>query len=297
MLSVIIVNWNSGAQLKKCVQSLINFGHDIGEIIIVDNNSSDDSMRMLPYSPKIKEIILEKNIGFGQACNVGAQSSSSPYLLFLNPDTYVLENTIKDSVEFLQKDSSIGVLGVKLFDDDKVSRSCARDPSFFSLLSHSTGLSRLIKKTGYHMQEWDHLSSRYVDHVIGAFYMMPKNIFDKLGGFDPRFFVYFEDLDLSKRVKELGFNIFYNANISAYHYGGGTSEGIKSTRLFYSLKSRIKFTDKHCSTLNKYFLIFIYLFVEPLIRVLNSIFKQDLPSVLEVIDAYKVLYEWFFSKG
>ena len=141
------------------------------------------------------------------------------------------------------------------------------------------------------MTDWDHKSSRFVDHVIGSFYLISRKDFIKVNGFSEDYFVYYEDLDLSKKITDLGGKIYYNADIQIYHKGGGASESVKAERLFYSLDSLLIFSKKHLNKLQYVMISFIVLFIEPLLRLLIKLLTFDKIGALEIIKSYKMLYK------
>jgi hypothetical protein len=129
------------------------------------------------------------------------------------------------------------------------------------------GLDRIARMPSHLMEEWDHTTTRDVDHVMGAFYLVRRRLFEQLHGFDERFFVYLEDLDLSIRVRDAGYRIVFLAEARTFHKGGGSSERVKATRLFYSLHSRIQYGFKHFGRLPAAALLAGTLVLEPPIRV------------------------------
>ncbi|HBE2621579.1 TPA: glycosyltransferase family 2 protein [Escherichia coli] len=139
------------------------------------------------------------------------------------------------------------------------------------------------------MKNFNYDSDGDVPHTIGAFYCIRNNLFKELNGFDELFFVYLEDLDLSRRVKQKGYRIRYLASASAYHRGGGTSEKVKSLRLFYSLRSRILFGFKHFSLLQAYILVFLTLCVEFITRSIRCLIHFSLSDFHNTCEAYKIL--------
>jgi GT2 family glycosyltransferase len=217
-ISVIIVNWNAGYQLVDVLSSLVSFHHDLlGSVIVVDNGSTDDSLTLVERSIKeppfnLKFIRNIDNRGFGAACNQGAQLADSEYLLFLNPDARVYEDTLTKAFNYMQSSEhgSVGICGVQLIDESgHVSRSCTRFPSSIGLVAHAIGLDRIFPRTGHFMGEWDHAQTRIVDHLIGAFFLVRRKLFVDLNGFNERFFVYLEDLDFSYRAKQAGWSSVY----------------------------------------------------------------------------------------
>src|SRR5262249_48328158 len=150
--------------------------------------------------------------------------------------------------------------------DGRVQRTCCRAPTPLRLMARALGVDRALPSLGYVMSDWSHESTRYVDHVIGAFYLIRREAFERLGGFDERFFVYLEDLDLSMRVRAAGGKCLYVADAVAHHVGGGTTAPIKATRLFYSVRSRLQFATKHFDLGSAAAIWAISLTIEPLVR-------------------------------
>jgi GT2 family glycosyltransferase len=224
-VDIVIVNWNSGAQLIECLDSIELFhANFVSRVVIVDNASSDNSLPEKSYLGFPVEIIKNStNTGFSRACNVGARICHSELILFLNPDTKLYADTLSLSIQFFNNDlnSEIGVLGVKSIGSkpNEVNRHCARFPTPSMYFYHSTGLANFFPKffSRVHLADFDHLTNRAVDHVIGAYYMMRRSLFDYLGGFDERYFVYIEDLDFSLRVKQSGKVVYYLADAAIFH--------------------------------------------------------------------------------
>lgn len=294
-ITVVIVNWNAGHQLKDCVDSILEYGDDwINKTIVVDNGSVDSSLNAVVGLPKIEIIRANKNLGFAAACNIGAADADSPYILFLNPDTRLVSNSLVMPLSFMEREENVGVgiCGIQLLDEqDKVSRSCARFPTLRRFIASALGLDKFpgLLQTGIHMREWDHRNTRKVDHVIGAFYLIRKAVFDSCKGFDERFFVYLEDLDLSRRVKQAGWDSWYLSEARAFHAGGGTSRQVKAKRLFYSLSSRILYGFKHFPKWQAWGLVFITLTFEPVSRTIFSLIHRDFTGVKNTFSAYRML--------
>jgi GT2 family glycosyltransferase len=295
-ISVVIVNWNSGYQLKRCCDSILEFGCEyVDKIIIFDNGSTDNSLDVFEGVGKVEIYLNDHNMGFGMACNLGAAKIDSEYILFINPDTEVYEKTLGDVLGFMNDpmNKNIGISGVKLLNDyGRVARSCARFPNSLRFLANSLGVDRIFPKMGFFMSEWPHLETKEVDHVIGAFYMIRRHIFEKLSGFDERFFLYYEDLDLSYRAQQAGWRIIYLANIQAFHAGGGTSNQVKARRLFYSLRSRLLYAFKHFNFVGAILVLLSTLFIEPISRSALAIARRSWTSLKETWQGYGMLWQW-----
>ena len=241
--SIVVVNWNSGLHLRDCIDSISQHGsRSVEQVIVVDNGSVDGSDVSVEKMPNVTLVRAGANLGFGKACNLGAQKVKSEYLLFLNPDAALYADTLPKALAFMRDpvNAKVGICGVQLRDETgHISRSCARFPSALGFVAHAIGLDRFFPRLGHFMAEWDHAQTRQVDHVIGAFFLVRRDLFDALHGFDERFFVYLEDLDFSHRAHQTGWLSVYLADAQAFHVGGGTSNQVKARRLFYSLRSRL----------------------------------------------------------
>ncbi len=300
MISIILVNWNSGDQILKCIQSILKYCSNMSiEIIVIDNASTDESAKLLLDSRfdglEFQLILNDKNRGFATACNQGAKLSSGDYYLFLNPDTELYEGSLRIPLAYIseKENEDVGILGIQLVDEyENISRTCARFPTLQNLLIAILGLSKIswFKKYSYLMVNWNHKSNQQVDQVIGAFFFVRKTVFDLLAGFDERFFVYYEEVDFSYRAKKLGWKTFYLSEARAFHSGGGTSYQVKALRLFYSLRSKILYGFKHFSTLEAFTLLFSILFIEFFTRILYSIIKTSKSDFLNTIKGYQMLY-------
>ena len=295
-IDVVIVNWNSGKLLFDCIESIIEYGKPyVSKVFIIDNGSSDDSEKFLQNLPQFNLIQANKNLGFSKACNLGADQSESEFILFLNPDARIYADTLEKVLAFMEteENSKVGICGVQLHNEKgEVARSSSRFPSLKGILSHSIGLSKMFPILGSAMSEWDHLNTNTVDQVIGAFFFVRQSTFQELTGFDEQFFVYFEEVDFSFRAKQLGWNSVFFVGAQAFHVGGGISQQVKSNRLFYTMRSRIQYAFKHFKLIKITLILFATIFIEPISRIIFSIFRRSLTSIKETLIAYSMLYKW-----
>jgi N-acetylglucosaminyl-diphospho-decaprenol L-rhamnosyltransferase len=298
-VDIIIINWNSSTLLRECLEALAIADRQefkLDKIIIVDNASTDRSLENLEQIALPIEIIRNaKNNGFGAACNQGAAISTADYLLFLNPDTKVAANSIDRAVSFMEKPDrqQVGVVGIQLVNSQgEIQRNCARFPTPLNIWCSILGIDKLAvnKSTSFIMNDWNHQNSQPVDHVIGAFYLIRHDIFQALDGFDETFFVYFEDLDLSYRVQKLGWATYYLADTQCFHKGGGTSESIKATRIFYSQRSRILYGYKHFNWFQANTIALASLSIEFVSRMAFSCLKLSPSQAQETFEAYVKLF-------
>jgi len=244
---VVIVNWNSGHRLQQCVDSLAG----ANKIVVIDNASTDDSATSLSASGLPLEVILnERNRGFAAACNQGATRGTSKYILFLNPDTSLSPNALVTAIRFMNSRaaSDVAICGLRLVDAmGNTQPSCARFPRPSHLIGRSLGIDRVAPRVipPHLMLDWKHDERRYVDQVMGACLLIRRAVFEELHGFDERFFMYFEELDLSLRARRKGWRSMFLPDASVFHEGGASSDLIPATRLFYVLRSRILYAYKH----------------------------------------------------
>ena len=299
-LAIAIVNWNAGGQLAACLESIAASDWErvaLAAVVVVDNASTDGSRDRVADTARlpVQLILNAENRGFAVACNQAARGIRADYVLFLNPDARLDRGSIPAVVALLEDEAHapIGIVGIQLVGDEGiVSRSCARFPTPWTMVSKSLGLDRLLPSVcpGYMMTEWDHSASREVDHVMGAFYLVRAGVFSTLGGFDESFFVYFEDLDFSLRARQAGWRSYYLADARAYHKGGGTSAAVKSTRLLYSLRSRLCYARKHFSRPAAGFVAFCTLCLEPIVRVAACAIGGSPTGLRETLSAYQRLW-------
>jgi N-acetylglucosaminyl-diphospho-decaprenol L-rhamnosyltransferase len=298
---IVIVNWNSGVQLKECLQSITQASSMadlcLGKCIVVDNASQVGSAEKLdiPF-PALTQVWNQENKGFAYGCNQGAKMGTSEYVLFLNPDVKLLPDSLGKALRFLEEKehSRVGIAGIQLVGiDGIIQRNVARFPTPGSLFHQMLGLDRLWPRhfPSHFMTEWDHCASREVDQVTGAFFMVRRNLFEQLNGFDERFFMYFEDLDFACQAKQAGWTSYYMAEVHAIHHGGGASYQVKARRLSYVLKSRVLYVAKHFGTSSALAILLASLLVESWVRLAWSLVNRSGQNFIETIHAYWIFLE------
>jgi GT2 family glycosyltransferase len=298
-LDIIIVNWNSGLHLRYCLDSMLRASSaefELSRVVVVDNASSDGSVERAEAIALTTTIIRNaENRGFAAACNQGSKDSRADYLLFLNPDTTLLPESLTTAVEFMQmpQNSEVGVCGIQLVDEqNRVIRSCSRFPKPSHFFAQMLGLDRLLPNRfhGKFMSEWEHRETRQVEVVTGAFLLVRRVAFESLGGFDERFFVYLEDVDLLCTAHQAGWSCYYLATTRAYHRGGGCSEKAKTARLLYSLQSRILYGYKHFGLAAAIGLLMVAVLVEPFTRLAWAAWRGSITEIIETLQAYARLW-------
>jgi GT2 family glycosyltransferase len=224
-LSIIIVNYRCWDRLAKCLHSIQEQAMTDVEVIVVDNFSNDGRVdSFVAQYPWVTFIMQDINGGFAQACNKGAEYANGNWLLFLNPDTILNTPVLKPLLERAEKEEDWKLIGIRQLNDN------GRDThphgiflKWWNLWAPVRSLERLIKGAKFSKQYLSTASVTYPDWISGSFVLIRKTDMEKLGGWDERFWMYCEDMDLSKRAAQLGWKrVMYN-EISCIHSHGGSS--------------------------------------------------------------------------
>jgi len=233
LLSVVIVKHRAEEYLKKCLKSLEQSTENKAqrEIIIIDND--------------------EENIGYGAGCNKGAKKAKGKYLLFLNPDTVVLDKALGEMVNYMEENPGVGVLGPKIYKNFQKEKqlSFCRFPDpltslfVFSPLRSFCPDNFFFSRYVYNENKRDN-GTLEVGAVAGAAILIRKDVFERAGGFDEKFFLYFEENDLCRRIKKLGQKIVYFPKAEIIHFGGKSTIDVEKATVIFK-KSRFYFFKKH----------------------------------------------------
>lgn len=238
-ISIIIVNYNTKGFIKRCISSIVENVKNVSyEIIVVDNASSDGSpseiLKIKNKISNIKTILNKKNLGFSKANNQGIKiSKESKYVLFLNPDTVVQNQTIEYMLKFMDTHKDVGAATCKLVMlngqiDDASHRGF---PTPWNAFCHFTGLSRIFPKSrifaGYNLGWMDLEKTHEIDALAGAFMLVRRKAGEEAKWWDEDYFFYGEDIDFCYMLKQLGWKIYYVPDVFVTHYKG-VSGGIKS---------------------------------------------------------------------
>lgn len=227
-LSVIILNYNVRYFLEQCVLSVESALNSIdGEIIVVDNNSSDDSCAMIKQRfPNVKLIENADNSGFPKGNNIGVAVAKGEYICILNPDTVVAEDSFTKVLAFAKKQNNLGIIGVKLIDGtgNFLPESKRGIPTPWVSFTKIFGVYKIFSKSKFFNQYYaQHLSENEtgkVDILVGAFMIMKRDLYNEIGGFDENCFMYSDDIDLSYMALQKGKNNYYFYETSVIHYKG-----------------------------------------------------------------------------
>ncbi len=306
-LSIIIVNYNVEYFLEQCLHAALNASKNIScEIIVVDNNSVDGSVAMV--EEKFKGVTLianKKNTGFSFANNQAIKQAVGEYILLLNPDTVVEENTFEKVLVFMDAHPEAGGLGVKMLDGKgnflPESKRGLPTPTvaFFKIF----GFSKLFPKSRlfgkYHLGYLDKDKTHEVEILSGAFMLLRKSVLDKIGNLDEAFFMYGEDIDLSYRILKAGYKNYYFADTRIIHYKGESTKKSSINYVFVFYRAMVIFAEKHFSKNNAkafsfliniaiYFRAFVAIFA----RLARQLFLPLLDALLVFIGIYFISKYW-----
>ncbi|MFC1617944.1 glycosyltransferase family 2 protein [Patescibacteria group bacterium] len=252
-LSIIIASWNVRDLLRQCLQSIYIETKISFEIIVVDNASRDDSADMVAKNfPQVKLIRNKTNRGFGAANNQGIKIAKGEFVIFLNDDTKITDHALDKMVAFLEKTPEAGIAGARLLNTDHTLQigTARQFPTFKILVTMLLGLhSFLLKKPWlkkFYLVDERFKSTREVDQVMGASLMTRRSIIEKTGAFDEKFWIWFEEVDLCKRVHDSGYKIFVVSNAEIVHHKGKSFEHhVKIKKFFYLSGSMFVYAAKH----------------------------------------------------
>lgn len=291
-VSVIIVSYNTCSYLAACLDSIRKSVGDFSyEVIVVDNNSSDDSVFMVNKSyPDIITIASSTNLGFAAANNIGAKSAKGKYLLFLNPDTLVESDTLSTMVRFLDKRPDTGAATCVVRNPDgSVQGYCSRrEPSFIDILLDSTGINykypNNVFNRRYLNSSWDRKDERTVDAISGAFFFIRSDLFQRLNGFDEKYVFFVEDIDLSRRVLTASFDIRLCPDSSIIHFGGKSSKAFSIYAITNGISSFYIYLNKHYN----YYYCYLYIIAIALYYYMLILIYYIISSLFsDTIYAYK----------
>jgi len=254
-LSIVIVNYNVKYFLEQCLHSVVNAMNGLEcEVFVVDNNSVDGSIKMVKEKfPEVCLIENKDNIGFSKANNQAIRKSNGEYILLLNPDTLVEDDTLRKVVDFMDNHPDAGGLGVKMIDGKgkflPESKRSLPSPSvsFFKIFGFSSIFPKSHLFSKYHLGYLDKDKINKIDVLAGAFMLLRKKVLDEIGLLDEAFFMYGEDIDLSYRITQAGYNNYYFPETRIIHYKGESTKKSSINYVFMFYNAMIIFAKKHYS--------------------------------------------------
>lgn len=300
-LSIIIVNYNVKYFLEQALRSVRKALEGIdGEVFVVDNASNDGSVALVQERfPEVKLIANTKNVGFSVANNQAIRQSEGKYILLLNPDTVVEEDTFRKTLAFMEAHQEAGGLGVKMIDGkgNFLPESKRAFPSPKVAFFKAFGLSALFPRSKtfarYHLGHLPEDDINEVEVLAGAFMLLRKEVLDEIGLLDETFFMYGEDIDLSYRIVLAGYKNYYFPDTRIIHYKGeSTKKGsLNYVKLFY--QAMVIFAEKHASGGQaQFFSLFIHLaiYFKAFLHLISRLFRQSWPMLLDAILIYGGIY-------
>ena len=247
LVSVVIVSFNVRGFLESLINSLRRSLEGIeSEIVVVDNSSDDDTVEFLKKNfQDVKLIENHLNLGFGKANNQGVEASSGEYLLLINPDAVVGENTIREMLAFSKEHPDAGATSCKVLNaDGTLQKTCRRGfPTPWVAFTKISGLSAVFPRTRlfgrYNLTYLNPEEDHEVDAIGGSFMFIPRHVFEEVSGFDEDYFMYGEDIDLCYKIKRAGYKVYYTPSTSAIHFKGESTRrsNINQTYEFYRAMS------------------------------------------------------------
>jgi len=301
-LSIIIVNYNVRYFLEQCLHSVQNACKGLeAEVFVVDNSSVDGSVKMVREKfPEVNLIENKENLGFSSANNQAMKKANGEYILLLNPDTLVEDDTLRKVVGFMDEHSDAGGLGVKMIDGKgkflPESKRALPTPivSFYKIFGLSSLFPRSRIFSQYHLGYLDKDKVHEIDVLAGAFMLLRKKVLDEVGLLDESFFMYGEDIDLSYRITRAGYKNYYYPGTRIIHYKGESTKKSSLNYVFMFYNAMIIFARKHFSKENArsfsimiHSAIYLRAFFSIMTRFANRIF-------LPLLDALMIFAGMFF---
>jgi len=276
-LAIIIVSWNCSDALADCLRSLADGAREADDMLsyetaVVDNRSADDTVERLRREfPDVRIIANDKNVGFAAANNQGIEATTGRHVLLLNPDTIVAPGALVTLVRALEADATIGCLGPMLLNADGSLQPSVRQLPTVAAFCHRYTPLRMLKVckgayARYKMRDFDYDRAADAPSLVGAAMCMPRRILQQVGLMDERFFLYFEETDLCRRIAEAGHRVCYTPVAQITHIGNVS--GIQSTPALLYRRSMLKYVAKYgggCGGM-KAFGLLVGMFVQELMQ-------------------------------
>ena len=247
-VSVVVVSYNAQALLLRCLASIANLPC---EVVVVENASSDGSAEAVrDRFPNVRLVELEHNVGFGAANNVGIDVVGRRYVLLMNPDAWPVGDAIEKLVRFVASRPRTGAVGPRLLNvDGTVQQSVRGYPTRWRLATEYLFLRWFAPRTkllnAFYAANFDHRSERAAEFLVGAALMLRREAVQEVGGFDPEFFMYNEEVDLCYRLRRAGWSVDFYPGAEFIHVGRGSSGAVAEQMYREQLRSHLRFLAKH----------------------------------------------------
>ncbi|MFA6428033.1 MAG: glycosyltransferase family 2 protein [Candidatus Buchananbacteria bacterium] len=277
-LSIIIVSWQVKDILRQCLKSIYDQTKNISfEVIVVDNNSSDGSPAMIKQEfPSVKLIANSDNRGFARANNQGGNIANGDFLIFLNPDTEILDNALGRMVDYLKNNPAVGILGPQLLNTDHTLQpSIRRFPRLRDQLLILSKLPNFFPSliAGYTAQAFNYKVTQPVEQVMGAALMFRREVKERIGLMDEYFWQYFDEIDFCKLSQEAGWQNWYLAEAKILHHKGTAFSQQRAVfKQYHWNRSLIYYAGKHWPAWQVLVLYLVWPF-SMLLAILQQLFK------------------------
>jgi N-acetylglucosaminyl-diphospho-decaprenol L-rhamnosyltransferase len=248
-LAVVIVNHNAGAYLIRCLRSVLERSGDVElEIVVVDNASTDGSAEEAAAAFPQARLIRCENRGFAAGVNVGIRVTSAPSVLVLNPDVEIVSGTLAELVRLAEARPRAGAIGPRILNPDGTVYPSGRTvPSLPTAVGHAflgPVWPRNPFTRRYHLADWDRTTERRVDWISGAAFLLRRRALEEVGPLDERFFLYAEEVDLFKRLREAGWDIVFTPSLEVVHEQGVSTGRSRRMHLIHA-ESVYRYFEKH----------------------------------------------------
>lgn len=265
-LSICIVNYNTKQHLQKCLRSIFKNTSGLNfEVLVVDNGSADNSVKMVETTfPKVKIIVSKKNLYFSKAYNLALKKSVGTYCLILNSDTLIPKNSLRDVFIFMQKHPAVAAASCREVNENgQVDKTCSRFPTPIieflesNILTKPFRQSSLLKK--YRYSSWRRNSTKEVDVIPGSFIFTRRSTLEKVGYFDGNLLLYYGEYDLCFRIKQVGEKIYHLGEITIIHLRSQTVKLLPQSQIFkIALEDMLYYYRKHFGFLWWLFMWIVY---------------------------------------
>jgi len=283
-LTIALVTWNSEDEIAECLNTLFHETANIPglslETVIVDNNSADNTVKVIENFLRVTEqkIVFIKNkdnLGFTKACNQAVHASTGDYIFILNPDTEIMEGSIRKLMDYLDEHDETGVAAPQLLSrHGEIQFSCRTFPTYRDMFFEMTLLSTLFPKSPFFarwkMKYFDHNSTREVDQPMGAALLLKRKVLESVGGLDERFIMFYNDVDFCKRIKDAGFKIIFLHDARIKHIQGISVYKDRSGMIKIWNADCPKYFSKHNKNILLYPLLLVGLKVTGIIRIIRA---------------------------
>lgn len=305
-LSVLIANRNGRALLRDCIESINRGTREISfEIVVIDNASSDGSREMLEWDfPAVQVVRSETALGYGASHNLGFRHSRGEYVLILNNDMIVGDGALDKMMRRARAGDRVGMVGCRLRNSDgSLQPSCGRDGTVLRTIADDVFPFRTpFERLGIRewMREWSHDRERFVEVIQGSCMLLPRSVFEAVGGFDESFHFFREEFDLCRRVRDAGYQVLFYPDAEIVHLGGQSMKSIPVDAMEYFFDSRYKYFKKHsgpiaaCAVVASGFIGVVARLIAWEVR--SRLRPGDVDHALRARGKYRHISAWFFGR-